>query len=247
MQYRTKKLLNSRKSPTIFNSLLQIRLYSFNILSRSSSQKKKKNSRKNNNYKRFVVEAKNWGRRAMIIFPPRKKRKKSRKINLHEHFSAGCHRQSNAFPACARVGWRNGKVAGNGPRGRKRKSWNVTGRPRYGPLRKANFLRPSLSRTGPRPLYHRPWQRRFPGTMPTVVRLDFAALSIARVSIRIESVSENRRIPSSILDRFNFRGDHLISNNFGSNRRGKSFSIVLEKRLLFKIISFPLSKIRCLD
>lgn len=185
MQYRTKKLLNSRKSPTIFNSLLQIRLYSFNILSRSSSpEKKKKKSRKNNNYKRFVVEAKNWGRRAMIIFPPRKKRKKSRKINLHEHFSAGCHRQSNAFPACARVGWRNGKVAGNGPRGRKRKSWNVTGRPRYGPLRKANFLRPSLSRTGPRPLYHRPWQRRFPGTMPTVVRLDFAALSIARVSVR---------------------------------------------------------------
>ena len=179
MQYRTKKLLNSRKSLTIFNSLLQIRLYSFNILSRSFSQKKKK--------------------------------------ILH------------------------------GPRGRKRKSWNVTGRPRYGPLRKANFLRPSLSRTGPRPLYHRPWQRRFPGTMPTVVRLDFAALSIPRVSMRMESVSENRRIPSSILDRFNFRGDHLISSNFGSNRRGKSFSIVLEKRLLFKIISFPLSKIRCLD
>lgn len=90
MQYRTKKLLNSRKSPTIFNSLLQIRLYSFNILSRSSSpEKKKKKSRKNNNYKRFVVEAKNWGRRAMIIFPPRKKKKKIEKNKFTRAFLCG--------------------------------------------------------------------------------------------------------------------------------------------------------------
>ena len=89
MQYRTKKLLNSRKSLTIFNSLLQIRLYSFNILSRSFSQKKKKNSRKNNDYKRFVVEAKNWGRRAMIIFPPRKKKKKIEKNKFTRAFLCG--------------------------------------------------------------------------------------------------------------------------------------------------------------
>lgn len=89
---------------------------------------------------------KNWGRE-QEGFPPREK-KKSREINLHEHFSLGCHRQSNTFPACTRrLAQEKSQETGlEGAKGKVERR-NVTGRPRYGPLRKANFL-VSLSRTG---------------------------------------------------------------------------------------------------
>lgn len=166
-------------------------------------------------------------KRAMVIFPPGKK--KSRKINLHEHFSLGCHRQSNTFPACTRrLAQEKSQETGlEGAKGKVERR-NVTGRPRYGPLRKANFLVPLSSVDGAAAF--------IPPAMATTFLWNNARYTSRfrrfvdpprSMRERIESVSENRWTPSYGISRpVQFPWNHLISSNFGSNRRGKSFWIL---------------------